>query len=77
MLDSSFSSSILASKCSSDCGHTVLRYLVGDTLVLHVVGEGGAGGDVDHEAATAAHRQALPGLEETTAQQHALQIDLN
>ena len=46
-------------------------------LVLHVVGEGGAGGDVDHEAATAAHRQALPGLKETTAQQHALQIDLN
>ena len=46
-------------------------------LVLHVVGEGGAGGDVDHEAATAAHRQALPGLKETTAQQRALQIDLN
>ena len=45
--------------------------------MLHVVGEGGAGGDVDHEAATAAHRQALPGLKETTAQQHALQIDLN
>ena len=46
-------------------------------VVEHVVGEGGAGGGVDHESAGSSHGPALLPLKQTTAEQDATKIDLN